>query len=159
METAIPPDYSITLRRNTSMSPGAQAVFLVWTGLFCLGLAGFMAWLGYWLVLPFSGLEIVALLAAFRHFNRQSKDFQRISLRGDILTVETFARRQLSIAEFNRYWVQVLVRDGHYYGDCLVVLRSHGRELEIGRYMTGEQRAALAKELKTILRRGMAPAC
>lgn len=159
MDSASTPDYSITLRRNASMSPGAQAAFLAWTGVFCLGLAGALAWLGYWLVLPFSGLEIVALLAAFRHLNRQKRDFQRISLQGDILTVETCVRQQCSVAEFNRYWVQVLVRDGRYYGDCLVVLRSHGRELEIGGYMTGEQRAALARELKTILRRGTAPAC
>jgi uncharacterized membrane protein len=50
--------------------------------------------------------------------------------------------------KFNRYWAQVVVsRDG-----SRLALRSHGREIEIGRNMSDGQRRELARELKRQLR-------
>ena len=60
------------------------------------------------------------------------------------MEVEIFEAGRTQQHEFNPRWAQVVVSgDG-----SRLALRSHGRELAIGRYLNDEQRLKMARELK-----------
>jgi uncharacterized membrane protein len=103
---------------------------------------------GAWLVLPFAGLELLALSFAFYYINCHSGDYESITIEGDKLAIEKHSYKKTSEIVFNRYWARVLLRDLPG-GDQALLLRSHGKEVEFGRYfMNNDQRLALAEQLK-----------
>lgn len=105
---------------------------------------------GAWPVLPFAGLEIVALWFAFRWLAGHDGDYERITVRGSALQHETCVRQRIRRQQWNRHWSTLM----HRSSGCRVDLhiRSHGREAEIGRMMMDEDRTALADALRTLLR-------
>ncbi len=54
-----------------SISPTGLLRVFVGLALITLGIGAVFAWLGAWLVLPFSGLEVLVLAAAFVAHTRQ----------------------------------------------------------------------------------------
>lgn len=103
--------------------------------------------IGAWFVLPFVGLEILALAIAFYYINNHEADYESISINGDSLVVKRSTAQQVSQDVINPYWVKVL-QHKLPNGELRLYLRSHGKEIEVGRYLTREQRELLAKQLK-----------
>lgn len=141
-------DYKFTARQNCSLSSGNR-VFLFFAILLVLTIiaAGFLL-AGAWLVLPFAGLEALALGIALRAVSRHEKDFERITISGDALRVELQHKEKLSTFEFNRYWAQVIVNRAGGGNESRLWIRSHGRQLELGRFLDDEGRLALASRLR-----------
>lgn len=113
---------------------------------FSLAVSLVFAVLGAWLIIPFAGLEIAALGVAAGWACRRSTDFERLALEGDRIVVETGDRGSVQRFEFNRCWARLVTAS-----DGSVALRSHGREIVIGRYCGDEGREALARELRSRL--------
>ena len=107
--------------------------------------AGFAA-AGAWLVLPFAGLEVLLLGAAFVLYARHAADYERIELEPGRITVEV--ANGWRIARYEMQGAKVFMHDGR------LVLRGAQEELEIGRYLGAEARAELAAELEQKLIRG-----
>ena len=101
------------------------------------------------LVMPFVGLELLAVGVAFWIFARHASDGERISLEGSRLVVELESGGRLQRAEFNRDWVRVEPKNG---GRSLIQLSAQGRSVEVGRYVLPELRSALAREIRMALR-------
>jgi uncharacterized membrane protein len=142
--------FSRLARRNDSLnSTGRNLVFgLIFA--VSIGIACAFAALGAWLILPFAGLEMGVLYWALRAIERRSKDYERIAIDGDRIRVEICETGRARSHALSRYWAQVVVtRDG-----ARLALRSHGREVEIGRHLDNGQRLALARELGSELRGG-----
>lgn len=140
-------DFSRLVRRNSSLSTHGRIAVFAFLCFVSFGIAGAFALLGAWPVLPFAGLEMLVLYAALRLTERRAGDFERISIAGDRLAVEIREDGRTSRHEMSRYWTRLVRRGGEG-----VALRSHGREVEIGRFLTGAGRAALALELDRKLR-------
>ena len=104
--------------------------------------AGFAA-AGAWMVVPFAGLEVAALLAAAAAFLKRAGDFERVAVRGDRILVEVRERGVAEQFEFHRGWARLVALDADR-----VALRSHGRTVEIGRYCSEDGRQMLARELR-----------
>jgi len=143
-------EFSLIAKRNCSLQ-NAERWRAYWLIVFVSGMiaAGFAA-IGVWLVLPFAGLELAALWVAFRRFARDADDFERITIQGDRLLLEACTRGRVQRYEWNRHWTQVIVRGG--VGSCHVALRSHGREIEFGRCLSGGARLDAARRLRDRLR-------
>ena len=140
---------SIVARRNNSLSSSGRLLVFVFIFVVSIGIALVFAALGAWLILPFAGLEMLVLYLAFRYVDRHARDYERIEVTGERVEVERFEAGETRHHEFNRSWAQVVVRgDG-----SRLALRSHGRELEIGRYVSDEQRLHIARELEWQIRR------
>ena len=135
-------------RRNNSLSSTGRLVAFALIFIVSIGIAAAFATFGAWLILPFAGIEMLVLFFAFRYIERHAADYELVEIDGDAVKVEWTSGRSRHGGEFNRHWAQVVV-DG---GGSRLALRSHGRELEIGRYMTDEQRLDLARALKRRLR-------
>lgn len=139
--------YHVTFKPNCSLSAeGKRKVVLLLTIIPCCIAIGFSL-LGAWLVLPFVGLEIIALAFAFYYVNSHEDDYESISIVGDILVVERGSRQQISHHELNPYWVKVQRRELPN-GELRLCLVSHGKTIEVGRYLTRKQREVLADQLQ-----------
>lgn len=138
--------YSLTARRNCSISAaGLFCFFCVIAGV-SLGIAGVFAVLGAWPILPFAGLELLALGIAFHYAAGHAGDYEQIEVSGDKVRVERQDRSRIARWEFNRYWVQVVLDERGR--EPRLALRSHGRELEVGRFLSGSRRIQLARQLR-----------
>jgi len=140
-------DYSITAKPNCSLAPhqviavfGAIASFSL-----LVALGFFLA--GAWLVFPFAGLELLALAFAFYFVHCHSGDYENITIVGDNLAVEKRYYKKVSRVVFHRYWARVVLR-GTPSGEQRLWLRSHGEEVEFGRYMNNDARLILASQLR-----------
>ena len=135
--------YERVARRNNSLSSTGRILVFAFLFIVSVGIAGAFASLGAWLILPFAGLEMVGLYWAFRYVDRHAADYERIAIDGDRVRVEQFEAGRAVSHEFNRCWAQVVASPG----GARLALRSHGREVEIGRHVDNDGRLALAREL------------
>ena len=101
---------------------------------------------GAWLVIPFAGVEIAGLGIAAWWTARHSGDFERLEFDGDRVLVEIREQGQSRQFEFNRCWVRLVSGNAGMFA-----LRSHGREVAIGRFCSEESRQTLARELRNRL--------
>jgi len=147
-EVARAAEFSLVARRNNSLTSAGRFLVFVFLFVVSVGIACVFAAFGAWLILPFAGLEMLVLYLAFRYVDRHAADYERIAIAGDRVKVEFFEMGRVQSHEFNRCWAQVVVsRDG-----SRLALRSHGRELDIGRHMSDEQRLSAAREIRRQLR-------
>ena len=128
------------------MSPaGLAKVFAALAALVLAICVGFAA-AGAWLVLPFAGLEVLLLGAAFVLHARHAADYERIELQSGRLEVEvTEADR---VARYQLQNARVSMEEGR------VVLRDAKEAIEIGRHIGAEARAELVAELEKALIQG-----
>jgi uncharacterized membrane protein len=109
-----------------------------------------MIWLGAWPVLGFLGLDVLAIIIAFRLSYAQAAAFERITIgNGDLVIERVDAKGRRREWRFASYWVSVLFDGDDEAGT--VTLRSHGRSLEIGEFLVPFERKSFADALKRAL--------
>lgn len=141
-------DYQFIARPNCSLSPKGRVLVVAAAATLSLIVAIGFSLIGAWLVLPFAGLEVLAVAYAFYYINCHAEDYESITIEGDHLAVEKRNYKNTSQIVFHRYWAKVLLRDLPG-GNQSLLLRSHGKEVEFGRdFMNNDQRLALAHQLK-----------
>jgi uncharacterized membrane protein len=140
-------EFALVARRHNSLN--SVTCWIVFGSLASVSLviAVVFAMLGAWLILPFAGLEIAALALVLRWLRAHADDFERLSVSGEVVTLEVCEKNRLRRFEFNRAWARLVVRDRSWSTSLYLALRSHGREFEIGRYLDDGGRQALAREL------------
>jgi uncharacterized membrane protein len=144
------PCFNLTVKRNCSISPRALACLLALTAGLAFAIGSAFALYGAWPILPFAGLEIAALTAAFYLNGRHAADYERIALEEGELVVEVRNGERVAHHRFNPHWVRLEV-DGTPRGEVRLALRSQGRELEIGRHLDAPGRERLAREVRVRL--------
>jgi len=117
----------------------------------CFGAAIGFAAVGYWLVLPFAGLEIGLLAWALEALRKRESDFETLTIDGDVVMLEWRAGKQSGRRKMNRQWVQVACECSAPGKDCRLSVRSHGRETEVGHHLSDEARLQLAATLRSKL--------
>ncbi|RCX11063.1 DUF2244 domain-containing protein [Extensimonas vulgaris] len=137
------------LARNCSVTPAQLGGLYLSLCAVSLGIALFFWTRGALLVLPFTGIEIIAVGIAFVLYGRHAADGERISLEGARLVVERETAGRLERAEFDRQWVRVEPKTGDR---SLITLSAQGKVMEVGRFVRPELRAALASEIRMALR-------
>jgi uncharacterized membrane protein len=140
-------DFSITAKPNCSLTPDQRLWVFAAIASFSLIVATGFTLAGAWMVFPFAGLELLALGFAFYVIHCHSGDYESITIAGDDLAVETRHYKNISRVVFHRYWARVVLR-GTAGGEQRLWLRSHGREVEFGRYLNNDARLVLASQLK-----------
>jgi uncharacterized membrane protein len=139
-------DFNLTVKRNCSLSPQALGGLLALIAGVSFAIGVGFALHGAWPVLPFVGLEVVALAAAFYVTGRHAADYERIALADGALVVEVRDGDRTEEHRFNPYWVRLVVSGAA--PRVRLALRSHGRELEIGRHLDAPGRERLARLLR-----------
>jgi uncharacterized membrane protein len=145
--TANGADFSITAKPNCSLTPDQKLWVFSAIASFSLIVATGFTLAGAWLVFPFAGLELLALGFAFYVIHCHSGDYESITIAGDDLAIEKRDYKNTSRVVFHRYWARVVLRDTPS-GEQRLWLRSHGKEVEFGRYLNNDARLILASQLK-----------
>lgn len=142
-------DCCVVIRPNCSLSwRGTVAVFSSISLVSLVIALGFLAQ-GYWLILPFAGLELALLGAALYLTAWRSLQREVISIRGAEIAVERGHRQPEQTQTFPRSWVRIeLTRPQHRGYPTRLLLRSHGREMEIGSCLNESERCRLAEDLR-----------
>ena len=141
-------DLTIITRPNCSLSAAGRLLFFCVMLLFSAVIAGGFALLGAWLILPFAGLEVLALGLAIYYIGCHANDYERIVISGSSMIVEVRNHKIVHRTEFQRYWVQTVVLPASGHGKCRVWVRERGREMELGRFADDEGRMALARQIR-----------
>jgi len=143
-------EYDYTARRNNSLSSSGRLLVFGFILTVSLGIAvAFALVFGAWPIMTFAGIEMAVLYLAFRYVDRHAADYERITIRGDRVSVEVREGSDVTRIELNRSWAQVVWESQ----SARLALRSHGRELEVGRHLCEEQRSSVARELARELKR------
>jgi uncharacterized membrane protein len=139
--------FKVTFKPNSALSAvSKQKVIMLLTAIPCaIGVA--FCFLGAWLVLPFVGLEVVALAYAFYYVNQHEADYESISIDRDNLVVERCIGEKVTQQVINPYWVKVIQHELPN-GELHLYLQSHGKVIEVGSFLTRKQRELLARQLK-----------
>ena len=138
------------LRRNCSMTPTQLVAFYLSLCAWSLAIAGAFWWRGATLVMPFAGIEILAVGAALLVYARHTGDRERVILTSGRLRVQCTLGRRTDQVDFAPAWVRVEPAHGER---SLIELSGEGKRIAIGRFVRPELRRALADELRTALRR------
>jgi uncharacterized membrane protein len=105
---------------------------------------------GAWPVAGFMGLDVLAVYVAFRLSYAQARAFERVTIDREALIVERVDRKgRRREWRFPSYWVHVLFEGDDEHGT--VTLRSHGRALEVGAFLSPFERKAFAGALREAL--------
>ncbi len=141
-------EFSLLLKRNCSISPKGMILVFAVLSVATLGIATGFALAGAWLVLPFAGLEVAALVTAFLLTARHAADYERIELAPERLRVEVVEGRRLRRHELKRGALRVR----HAPERARILVSGSGAdEIEIGRHLDAQARVTLADELKKTL--------
>jgi uncharacterized membrane protein len=108
--------------------------------------------LGFPLVLPFSGLEILALGLALYVTAWRGGAREVVTFKTDRVTIEKGRSSPEVCFEFQRSLARIILEHSwnSWYPSRLFI-RSHGRQVEIGRFLNEQERQGLAKELRRAL--------
>jgi uncharacterized membrane protein len=139
-------DYTLIFRRNGSLSASGRRWFFLSILAVSFGIATAWAVNGAWYVLPFAGLEMAVLYLALMVIARHGEDHETITIDGDRVVVERTRMGRTVRHEFNRHWARVVLAGAGR--KSALWLRSHGREVEIGEFLSDEQRKAVANDLR-----------
>jgi uncharacterized membrane protein len=141
----------IDLIPHVSLSVRGAALFF---GLVCfvtIGIAGVATVLGFWPILPFAGAEML-LLGWALHSNMQRR-FEREAI--EVTDTEVIIEHATATPRrvvFPRHWARVKIRRPKsplHRGQ--LVIESHGRGHEVGKFLTEEERRHLAAELQQLI--------
>jgi uncharacterized membrane protein len=138
--------FSLILKRNCSISPAGLAGVFLALAFVVLAIGAAFAIAGAWLMLPFAGLEVLLLGAAYLLYARHAADYERIVLDSGRLTVEVAEAEKTSRYEMEARRARVCLEEER------VVLRGAREQLELGRYLDADTRARFAAELQKRLR-------
>lgn len=124
----------------------------------CSAAVGLVFYLnGAWPVIGFLGLDVLLIYVAFRLNYRAARAFETVRLTPAALEVtKVDARGRGRRITFQPYWLAVDMDDPPRRHSRLT-LRSHGRRLEIGGFLTPDEKLDLARALRRALEEARRP--
>jgi uncharacterized membrane protein len=141
----------IDLSPHCSLSTRGAALFFGSVCLVTLGVASAATALGFWPVLPFAGAEML-LLGWALHSNMQRRHERESIDVSETCVVIEYSRGTPRRVVFPRHWAQVKIRRPQsplHRGQ--LVIESHGRSYEVGKFLTEEERRHLAADLRRLI--------
>jgi uncharacterized membrane protein len=141
--------YRFVLSPNCSISWHELLFFYFLTCAIALAVGVFFTLQGLWLVLPFSGLEMLALGSALYVTSRKVYRREVITLDRNLTRIEKGVRRVDQIWEFQTPWVRVVdERQNGRSARRKLAIGMSGESVEVGGFLANWEKDALAFQLK-----------
>jgi uncharacterized membrane protein len=139
------PNCSLSWRQNLMVFAGLCVVTLVAT-------VPLVA-VGCWLVLPFAGLELLVVGIGLYRVICRCHECEVICVAADSIRIERGRRGPRQRWVLARAWAQVVLKvcPRQWYPSQLLI-RAHGRVVEVGQFLVEEERRKLAQDLTRCLR-------
>jgi uncharacterized membrane protein len=141
------------LRPNRSLSWRGALFFFFSLFFISSGIAIGLTLLGFWPVLPFAGLDMLALGVSLYVVACRCHECEVISISGDSIRIERGRHSPRQQWTLGRVWARVVLeRCPKAWYPSRLLIRSHGQSVEVGRFLQEEERECLAAELTRSLR-------
>jgi len=115
------------------------------------GFAGLAAWRGNVFAPVFAVLELGVVAWCLARVWRAAANGEIVTLTPVLLEVSRTGPAE-PVQRFHPYWVQLRLQPGRWHGwPSRLLLRSHGREVEIGAFLNEAEREQLARRLSALL--------
>ncbi|GAB4350968.1 MAG: hypothetical protein Kow006_14400 [Gammaproteobacteria bacterium] len=149
------PRVEFVLRPNRSLNwKAACAAFSVFVG-FTVVIAIYFASQGAWLVLPFAGAELLVLGIGLYACSLRTHTQEVVRIETDSIRIQRGRRRPSSEIHLPRAWARVvLISDTRHWYPSRLLIRSHGKSVEVGSHLVESERLHLADQLGCLLRPG-----
>ena len=146
--------HSIEITPHCSLTNASAALFFLGTCAISFGVAGMLAVQGFWPVFPFAGLEMALLGWALRVNLARRKHRETITISdSDVLILSRAGMNSVQVV-FPRHWAQVkLRRPASRLHPSRLTIESHGRQCEVGHFLTESERRGLAIRLGSLIGR------
>ena len=139
---------------NCSLSARGARLFFGAACIVPCGIALVLALKGFWPILPFAGLEMAVLGWALGVCLERRFHSQTITVTEADVRIDTRARNGYEHVVFPRHWAQVkLRRPAARLHPSRLTIESHGRQCELGSFLTEEERRGLALRLQRLIGR------
>jgi len=107
---------------------------------------------GLTLILPFAGLELLALGVVLYISAWRSNIKEVVNVTEEKIRIEIGRNAPEKTYELDKVWVKVVLeRSWNNWYPSRLLLRSHGRQLEIGKFLNEQERQCLEVELKKVI--------
>ena len=139
----------IVLSPNLSVCWRDNVLFLyVVCGLaLCIGIS--FALLGMWMVLPFTGLEVIALVTVVYYVAHKCHRIEVIHVDGDYVRVEQGYTQPQSSWSSEIFWTRLIVLPQERPWHSLrIFLRGRDNQIEIGTFLNDDDKRLLIKQLR-----------
>lgn len=134
--------FYIELRPNKSSSLRQNVLFFGMLSLICITFGVGFFIVGAPLILPFAGLEILALITIIKLNRDWSNQLQILAI--DKLHVKITNNKRKKI--YDRFLSKFLIQEKN--GAKVILLQSHKEQIEIGRFLTPDEKDELIAILK-----------
>jgi len=134
--------FYIELRPNKSSSLRQNVLFFGMLSLICITFGVGFFIVGAPLILPFAGLEILALITIIKLNRDWSNQLQILAI--DKLHVKITNNKRKKI--YDRFLSKFLIQEKN--GTKVIFLQSHKEQIEIGRFLTADEKDELIAMLK-----------
>lgn len=134
--------FYIELRPNKSSSLRQNVLFFGMLSLICITFGVGFFIVGAPLILPFAGLEILALITIIKLNRDWSNQLQILAI--DKLHVKITNNKRKKI--YDRFLSKFLIQEKN--GVKVILLQSHKKQIEIGRFLTADEKDELIAILK-----------
>lgn len=144
------------VQHNQSLSWRGNKLFIVYVAILSLGIAGFFALHGLWLILPFAGLEILALALGLYICCLHGREREVITIEAEQLLIEKGKDNPKQSWQFERAWLNLELKKSSLQGHpSKLLVRCKDNEIEIGKCLSNEERKGLATSLVTALNKSL----
>ena len=150
---ASPVWFDAVLTPHRSLPPAGFAILMAVLAVVSFAAGMSFVLRGAWPVFGFFGLDVGLVYLAFKLNYRSGRIAENIRLDGQALTVaRRYPTGKVKSWTFEPYWVQILML-GPEGRDPALTVRSHGKDLVIGAFLTVRERREVADALLNALRR------
>lgn len=149
--------FEVELYPQRSLSPRGFLILMICVSSICL-IAGvaFMA-VGAWPVLGFFGLDVLLIYTAFKLNYRSGRISETVSLnKKDLIVTRRFPNGRTREWRFTPFWARVSLSQPPCH-DSRLIISSHGNHIDLGAFLTPQERRELAQHLTAALRRWRSP--
>jgi len=142
---------------NASLSKRQAWMFMGWLVTLSLSIGGFFALQGLWPILPFAGLELVAVGWALAHSLRRNAYREVLSFEAETIGIAFGMAGRGAGAEvrLSRSSTRVLLEAGPYRNSpSRLLLSCRGQTVELGRCLTDAERERIALRMRELIHPG-----
>ncbi len=139
----------IIMKPHISLSWKTNVRIFVFLSIISLLIALYFWQKGIWLVLPFSGFELLLFFSAILFFFRRYYVSEIIKFKQESIEVEQCVNHDAQVWNYQRHWSKFHIEAGKH-NQARIFLKSHGKKIELGAFLGQGEKAYLISILKDI---------
>ena len=145
---------ALTLEWRRQFATERRHRIMVFSAIAALSVSFALFWLlfaGVWVILPFTGAELVCVALAFWWIEQAAEDRDRVEVSDDSVNVVRVRRRKLVRLTFTRNWLSIDLANNNRSGACGIRLQQSGRSVALVEFLSVPEQIRALGELRHAL--------